>query len=270
MSHLFFRRIERRPVLLSFSLLMLISLIQYGQSSMQIAKRSSVFHDSPYTMWLSMDQFSFIPILFFLLVPLLAAIPGATLIAKDRQTRFTQQLILRRGGMRVAWGYLVTSFLLGAVLVGGTLLINFFGFFLLLPNLKPDFFLNLNIAVMSQDTLWVGLYYTHPLWHALASILLAATWSGLFASFATAMAWFLKNRFLTVAAGLLLQIGLMAANLLLPLPVHVSFVPSDFMRESAGATLSGAVVAGVTVIVVLVVAGLTMIGGRVRAYESNR
>ncbi len=269
MYKVFIQRIDYRITLASFTLLMIISGVQYLQSAIQISAREGIFHDSPYTSWLSMDQFNFIPILFFLLVPLLASIPGATLITKDLKEHFTRQLILRLGGLKVAWGYLLTSLILGSILVGGTLLINFLAFFLLLPNTVPDIFLNLNIAVITQDTMWVSLYYTQPFPHALFSIVVATVWSGLFAAFATSMAWFINNRFFAVASGLILQVGLMLLNMVFPLPRQISYIPYDFMHESASANVSGKVVLIMTLVMTAVIILLALIGGRIRAYEAS-
>lgn len=269
MPKLFYRRIDWRVTGLSFILLQLISFTQFTQSASQIASRQGIFHDSPYTSWLSMDQFNFSPILFFLVVPLLAAIPGASLITRDIKEHFVRQLILRLGGLQVAMGYMMTSFMLGAALVGSTLLVNFAAFFLVLPNNQPDILLNVNIAVMAQDTLWVSLYYGHPFWHALFSILIASGWSGLFAAFATGMGWFIRNHFVAVTTGLLLQVGLMVLNIIMPTPRQISYIPFDFMRESAGANVDGKVVLSLTLIVSLIVILLTVIGGKHRAYEAS-
>ncbi|WP_125766328.1 hypothetical protein [Lapidilactobacillus wuchangensis] len=266
MRSFLWQRINWRLVTSSLLVALIISGGQFWQSFWTIQQRSGRFYDSPYTSWLSIDQFNLTPVVFFILLPLLASLPGVTLLANDLKTHFFEQITNRIGLNKTIRRYLLLIAGLGAATIFISLLVNLLAFFLILPNNRPDEFLNSNILVINLNTLLVPLYYQHPLVHALLSILLASVWAGLFSAFAGAISFYVRQRFLAVSASLLLQMGLLISNQVLPLGNQISYVPSDFLRESANANLSLGVVLIETCLLIVVIMVLSYTGGRRHAY----
>lgn len=231
-------RIPKNTLIFSIILGLLISLIQIYQQVHGYSPQDNVFGDSPYTLWLSVDPFNFSPMVFFILVPLLASISTATLLRSDINNRFIIQLKIRRKISQIVKSYALLSFFTGFIAIIVPLLINFSLMFLFFPNINPDPLINSNLAVMNQNTLFVSMYYTHPFIHAILSIIFASFWGGLFALFTFVSTFFIKNVFVGLCSSFFLQIFLLILNFILKLPNDVSYVPMNFIRVTNSANVN--------------------------------
>ena len=185
--------------------------------------------DSPYTRWLSIDPFNFSPIIFFILLPLIASIPAASLLKEDADSGLLAKVKLCFPVQKVIRSYVGLAFLTGFILVALVLSLNLLFYFMMLPNIRPDNLLNSNILLTNQNTLFVSLYYANPL----ISILFASFWGGLFAVFVMVTSLWIKHVFVALSTGLIVQIAILMLNSLIMLPDLVSFSPADFLHEMA-------------------------------------
>ncbi len=233
MSIFFKLRIVRSSLILALICGFLLAILQIIQSARPILTNSNNFSDSPYTRWLSIDMFFSGSMMFFMLLPLIACIPTSMLLKEDMDSGFIQQIQIRKRTDHLILGYILTAFLGGFLVIMITMAFNFVSYFVLLPNLKPDNLLNSNLLISDQNTLFVSMYYRHPLIHAIASIIFTSLWGGLFASFAAAISIWCKNKFVGLFSGLFLQIFLFILNIIIKLPDNHSYVPFDFIREES-------------------------------------
>ncbi len=172
-------RLPRKRLLLAMSVAFAISALQMIQVLGPIPPM-----DSPYTRWLSIDPFNFSPIIFFILLPLIASIPAASLLKEDADSGLLQKLncvFLSKSYPILCWISLFDRF----YTCGTCLALNLLFYFMMLPNIRPDNLLNSNILLTNQNTLFVSLYYANPLLHALISILFASFWVG----FCSSLSW---------------------------------------------------------------------------------
>ncbi|WP_261811074.1 hypothetical protein [Levilactobacillus humaensis] len=135
-------RLNKRTLFSIFVIAMLLPSIQAYPILQQSFQQSNPFHSSPYTLWLGIDGFHFSAIAYYLVLPLLAAMPAATLLKKDLNNGFFMQVKLKNTLRQVLRDYYVLSFLLGGLIVTLPLLINFTAIALKLPSTFPDNLLN--------------------------------------------------------------------------------------------------------------------------------
>ncbi|WKB49919.1 hypothetical protein QYH60_13275 (plasmid) [Lactococcus lactis subsp. lactis] len=223
---------------------------------------SRIFSESPYTTWIGIDPFNFSPSLFFLLIPIIASVPTATLLRQDINNRFIVQLKLRKSLKQVIWSYAIVAFISGFIVIAVPLLINFGSYFFILPNVKPDDMINSNLTIMNKNTLLVSLYYTHPFFHALLAIIFASFWGGIFSLFTFASSLFIKNKFVALCSGLILQIILLLVNSMLKLPKDISYAPFNFLKEMNNANIDISTVLTVTIFMIAVCLALIKWGGK--------
>lgn len=216
--------------------------------------------NSPYTRWLSIDPFSFLPIIFFILLPLIASIPAGTLLKNDVDSGLFAKVKLQSPLQKVMWSYIGIAFLTGFAIIALALLLNLAFYFTVLPNIKPDNLLNSNILLINQNTMLVSLYYAHPLLHAAISILFTSTWAGLFSVFVTVTAIWIKNAFVAMSLGLVVQIVVLMLNSFIKLPNSVSYSPADFLHEMAPTNVSLAVTGIVTLLMLIYCIVFSQIG----------
>ena len=207
-----------------------ISVVQCGIS----ASKNIPATNSPYTMWISIDQFTFVPTIFFILLPLIASLPASTLLKEDFTNGYFYKLKMGKSIKQILLGYLKIAFMTGFIVIAVPLQFNFLSWFMILPNIKPDNLLNINIGARNFTMLFVSLYYSHPFVHAILSIIFSSLWGGLFSVFAMVTSLWIKNKFAAMCTGLVLQIVLLLMNATIHLPYLISYSPADFLRELPG------------------------------------
>lgn len=151
-------RLPKKRLWLAVSIALAISCLQMTQILNFIP-----VGESPYTRWLSIDPFNFTPILFFILLPLIASIPAGSLLKNDADSGLLAKVKLHSPFQKVIRSYVGIAFLSGFTIIAIALLINLLFYFTIFPNIRPDNLLNSNILLINQNTMLVGLYYAHPL-----------------------------------------------------------------------------------------------------------
>lgn len=238
---------------------LVLPLIQIIQSLNHRLLTQNTFFDSPYTKWMGIDSFHFAATAFYLIIPLLAALPTASLIRKDLDSGFFNQLQVKLGERKVFFSYFWWAGIMGFLIVALPLIINLFTYFMILPNIHPDHLLNSNIMVINRNTLLVGLYYQYPLIHAILAILFAGFWGTLFAWFTLGWSLLLPNRFVAMTTGFLLQLGLLQLQGISS--SGIGFAPYYFLTETNQLDTS-ALSAGSVTLAMLIVTSLLVLGGR--------
>ncbi|EIT86149.1 hypothetical protein A374_06106 [Fictibacillus macauensis ZFHKF-1] len=211
MMHFWTLRLQRRSCYYALLIGTALAVFQLIMKVGEINTYDDIIF-TPYTSWLSIDSTP-ITLVFFLVLPLLASIPAATLFQEDSKNGLLSSLFvtLRR---RTYFSHLFfTTFLTGMIVVGLPLLLNAFGFFLFLPNTPPDEMINRNVGIYEGFALFSSLFYSHPFVHMLLNIVLCSVFAGLYAVFSLSVSFWVKNTFLVVTGGFLLQVLLYSVNI---------------------------------------------------------
>ena len=243
-------RLPKRQIYLSLLIGIAISLSQF----INMSRIDSL--DSPYTRWLGVDSFGYSAILFYLLLPIIAAIPAAVLLKKDINSGFIYKLRHTYSRNKIFLLYTGVSFITGMIVTAVPLLLNLFIWFMLAPNNLPDNLLNINVLIFNKNTLLVSLYYSHPLLHSFLAIIFASLWGGIFALFSMGVSLKVKNIFVGLSSSLILQIIILVLNTIVKLPNYVSYSPSDFLHQTSP---SSSVNGGVTLLMTIIVLGVSLI-----------
>lgn len=251
-------RLNKRTLSSIFIIALLLPSIQAYQILQQFTQQSNPFHSSPYTLWMGIDNFNFSPIAYYLLLPLIAAMPAATLLKKDLTSGFFMQVKLKNTLKQVLRNYYVLSFLLGGLIVTLPLLFNFTAIALKVPSTFPDNLLNQNILVINRNTLLVSLYYNHPFIHYLLNVTMVFLWGGLYALFTTAISLILRNRFFSLSIGLLIQMALLLFQGLQVTAYSLS--PADFLKQTAMSDVSLGTTLATTIVAIGITAVLLKLG----------
>lgn len=253
-------RIVKRLALISLGISLILSGLQIVQSLTPILKFGNTFLESPYTRWFSVDPFNFEPIIFYILLPLIASIPTSLILKEDLDSGLIFYLRNKFNLNKIVFSYASAAFIGGFVSAIIPLVTNFLTYFLFIPNIRPDFLINENLLIINENTLFVDLYYQHPLMHGIFSILLTSFWGGLFAVLTCSFSIWIKGKFLSLLSTLLLQISILILNIFIKIPHFVSFLPSDFLRETAPSVINIATVIIMTIIFSLSSIFLLLIG----------
>ena len=256
---------KRFPIkIFVFTLLLgiLITLFHVYQVVVSKTVSANIWSESPYTSWIGIDGFDFSAIIFFFLIPFIASIPCSTLLRQDINNRFFIQLKIRKSIKNIIWSYASIALIFGFIVISIPLLINLTLLFAFLPNVKPDDLINLNLLIIHKNTLFVSLYYNHPLIHAILSILFASIWGGLFSLFTFTCSFFIKNKFVALCSGLVLQIVLFICEVCIKLPDSISYAPFNFIKETNGADVNIYITGMVTILLFLYCIVMIICGGK--------
>ena len=187
---------------------------------------------TPYTSWLSMDFSGFSIVAFFLSLPLLASLSCSSIYKEDTLNGIINHCLINKTYTTYFKELLFLNFIIGSSVIIIPLLLNFFGSFLLLPNIHPDEIINYNIN-MTRDggKIFVDLYYSHPMVHALLNIILCGIFGGLLATFSLSISFFINNKFVVILSSFFLQLFLLAINLF-AFP-FIAISPFTFLPENA-------------------------------------
>ncbi|KRN01237.1 hypothetical protein FD13_GL001200 [Levilactobacillus senmaizukei DSM 21775 = NBRC 103853] len=252
------QRLNKRYVGLASVGPVILVLIQLFQGLHGYGGKEDPFFSSPFTLWLGIDPFGEVSQGYFFILPLVAALPAATLLQRDRQTGFLMQLRIRLPQRQILTGYMGWSAVLGGLAVAGPLLLNLVGYLLMVLSLWPDNLLHSNLGLFSFNTIAIGFYYAHPLIHALIAILVAGVWGSLFALLVTTIGFFTDYRFVAVSVGMVLQIGLLVVQPLTGLDSSLS--PAQFLKEASNADVTWQVVLMVTIAMLALIGILGIVG----------
>lgn len=129
--------------------------------------RALKYGHSVYTIWMGGFNGSIYASLFYLLVPLLAAIPMADTWLSDRQSGYYQFVQTRNKTKQYFRALYVCNFTAGGLVTIFPLAINLYACFLLVPDEKPDLILwdTHTVSLYGKETLFPSVFYDYPLLH---------------------------------------------------------------------------------------------------------
>lgn len=161
-----------------------------------------------YSLWLGGNSYTVQSFLFFMILPLLAALPFADSFYSDATGGYVAEVFTRIDRSRYFVGKYVAVFFSGAIAVLFPLVLNFLLSFSILPALKPeptDFG-----SPITADVSMSELYFNKPVLFLLVHLLIIFIIGGLFAVFALSASYFCNYQFLALISPFLLYISLVA------------------------------------------------------------
>lgn len=156
--------------------------------------------------WLGCETFSPYNQLFFLILPLLAALPFGISLHSDWKSGYAAQIITRCGRRRYFSAKFAATFVGGGAAVAIPLLLSLLITACFVPAIGSDP-LAMQSVVRQNDMLG-GLYYEHPVGYALCYAVVDFVFGGIYACTTLAVSRWFDNRFGAVCFPLLLQCAL--------------------------------------------------------------
>lgn len=142
---------------------------------------------------LGMDFTSLWEHLFYLILPLLAAVPWADSYYQEKRNGYLKMVYTKTSRMKYLSVKYASVFLLGAAAVAFPLLLSIYFSSLYLPADPID--MAMFQSNVNNYTLWGALFYENPLLYMFRYVLLDAIYGGLFAVLSLFLSLFVKKRF---------------------------------------------------------------------------
>lgn len=115
---------------------------------------------TPFVKWIGLDAFSFASSLFYLLMPLISAIPFADSYLLDVKSGFIKNVYTKVAKVKYVLAKYIATFLSGALAFVLPLLVNLVIVSLMLPSIIPDPTTGTN--PITNRNMWDELYYSAP------------------------------------------------------------------------------------------------------------
>lgn len=183
-----------------------------------------------FNSWLGGLPTGILPILFYTLLPIYAAIPYATSYLEDKKSGYIRGMIAQYGRRAYYSNRFMMVFISGALVVLIPLLANMLLTACFIPFRMPDAIDNLYFQVY-DDTIGGELFYTNPWAYDLLYLLLDAVFAGTWATVSLACSFFTDSKLLTIIVP---YIGLIylsyAGDLALKLRVWMNIQPLELIR----------------------------------------
>ncbi len=161
---------------------------------------------SVFNQWIGAEMYSFQYYAFFMLIPLLAALPAGNRISTDVKSGYIISLIVRGGRMNYYIAKIVSAFLSGGIVVLIPLVLNLLLTAMTLPSITP------NHAVGSYSIrngfFCAGIFYSSPYLYILIFFLIIFVISGLMSAFGVSLGFFGIKPFINIIYPFLVSLTL--------------------------------------------------------------
>lgn len=182
---------------------------------------------SAFSKWIGGDNASIQPTLYFLIIPILCAIPYAKSFYFDVKSGFIIQLITRGEKKDYVAAKFITSFMSGAVIAVIPLIVDFIMTNTILPAVVPQ--RGTGLFTIVEPMIWSDLFYTHPFMYLFLFGIMQAVFFGLFNTIAIWAVNFINNGFWIV---LMPFLSYMFIFCMFQFVNMERFVPMFFLRPS--------------------------------------
>jgi hypothetical protein len=141
--------------------------------------------------FLGCDNFTFVGTLFYLVLPILSALPYGASLHNERKNGYQIQVIARVGKKRYLAAKFVTAFLSGVIVIGTALVFDLMLCAMICP-LSSVHILTLEMP-MYQGYFCINLFYNYPILFLIMAILMSSIWGGVCSVLAMAAEMFIQN-----------------------------------------------------------------------------
>lgn len=182
---------------------------------------------STFGKWIGGENFSLQPTLYYLVIPILCAIPYGSSYYFDVKSGFIEQLITRGEKRNYLEAKFAVTFLSGAVTSGVPLIVDFLLTGIVLPTIIPQS--GLGLFPITDKSLMGNLFYTQPYLYLLLYLLMDMVFFGLINMIAIWAVSFVNNGFWIVLMPFLSYMFLFCVMQFVNQP---RFAPIAFLRPS--------------------------------------
>ena len=191
--YFYYRMMRKKSMYTAFAAGIVLSVLYIVTNVLPYADYR--YHQSPYTLWIGSFNSSVFAELFFLLMPILAAMPAADIYLTDRKSGYLDNIVSRGRKKSYFCCLFITNYAAGAMCFIIPAVINIICSFCILPDIHPDIIVNESsvVTMYGTETLFPELYYTHPLAHMALYLVTGSVIAGMYASLALASGFFIKN-----------------------------------------------------------------------------
>ncbi len=200
-------RTNRFQLYLAFAILSLIAVLHISE----VQNRYAMFQNlesTPYTKWLLFDTFSGLSIVYLLLMPLAIAIGVSDIFIHDKHNNLLMNAYIYKSKVQTDFYVILYSSIVAFIVSALPLILNVVGIFLVLPDIKPDRYINHPIGMNMYDTLSVNMHYDHPYLYILTYIVLAGVWGSIMNILAISMSLYTNKRIIAIIGPFVFQIFL--------------------------------------------------------------
>lgn len=229
----FSRAFKNKYLLLSIFIGCLIAITHVIQNVIPCVKALDLdwskgfYPHSVFNKWMGGEIYSIQPYLYFLIAPILAAIPFADSFYLDKKSGFLKNIFIRTKKRNYYISKYLSTFITGGAAVVIPLALNFILTSMFLPALTPE---SCAGTFMIMDmSMWADLFYSNPYIYVLMYLILDFVFFGLVATIALAISHSLNNRFAVLLAPFLYYVIFMFT---LNLTGNSLFDPSIILKPS--------------------------------------
>lgn len=202
--------------------------------------------DTLYTYWISGEVSSAYYALYYLLIPLFATFPFGWSYCMELKKGYIKSVVTRVDKKKYFIAKYIAVFVAGGLTVLIPLVINFLTVACFVPATTPSILYD-TYTYVRQENLWSVLFYAHPLIYSLLYMLLSFVFSGLIATIALAVTFFVRNRVAVLITPMFLMLCLNFAS---TYTTTLELSPLNFLHA---VTLSGRCATTTVVVVEAVV-----------------
>lgn len=232
------RAIKNKFLLISILIGLVITLSHLVQFVIPISKtlddyltinKPMMYPGWLFSTWIGGNSYTLQAFLYYLLIPILATIPFGDSFFLDKKSGFIKNVLIRTKKRNYYISKFIATFIVGGLVIVIPLLANFVLSAMLLPSMLPQ--ASSGFDYINASSMWSTLYYTHPFMYVFSYLVIDFVFSGLIATIALAVSFFVEHRFVVVIAPFLLYLFVFSIFNLLG---EIALEPINFMQPSFG------------------------------------
>ncbi len=150
---------------------------------------------SVYVNWIGADENQLESVIFWFILPLLAAMPYGGIALSERKNRYQNQILIRCGRKQGGIARYLAAFVSGGMVITLPVIFNFFTAALFMPLENP---VVTSDCIMMETQFGSLLVYQYPLFFVLLVFLFVFLWGGTFGAMALAVGQWIKNRIFVI------------------------------------------------------------------------
>ena len=215
--------------------------------------------DFPLTVFekcLSLIEGSMFPVFYFIIIPIIAAVPYGTILFQDRKQGYIKNVFTRSKKSHYYIAQYVAAFMSAGVVAIVPQILNVLITALLLPSIIP--YPGIGYVGIWGGSMWSDIYYANPYLYLCMYWILDFVFYGLLNTLALSLSWFVKNRFSVL---LIPFMGFQALELIMVCNNKLEWMPEAFLRPAQPITNISFWKIIVLAVIILVIAVLSMIYG---------
>lgn len=191
------RALRSKAFLLAIAIGSIITIVHFSKyglhASNYILLGKGDYPLSAYQQWLGVTPISIETYLFYLIAPIIAAMPFADSFFTDKKSGYIKNVFIRTKKSCYYIAKYIATFISGGLAIATPLILSFLLTVLFIPTVIPDISSGTNTIV--NLSMWDGLYYKFPLLYTALYIAIDFVFYGLIATIALSISDKIENKF---------------------------------------------------------------------------